>query len=58
MGNLEYEIKREGKGVGVGDLEGEDDLKYEDELESNLKHEIKTFAAREQHVDRLAVRAR
>ncbi len=32
MGNLEFEIKREGKGVGVGDLEGEDDLKYDDEV--------------------------
>ncbi len=57
MGNLEYEIKREGRGVGVGDLEGEDNLKYEDEVEGDLKYEIKTFDARERRVDRLAARA-
>ena len=57
MGNLECEIKREGKGVGVGDLEGEDDLKYDDEVEGDLKHDIKTFDAREWRVDCLAARA-
>ncbi len=58
MGNLEYEIEHEGKGVGKGDLKGEDDLKYKDEVEGDLKLEIKTLVAREWHVDRLAARAR
>ncbi len=58
MDNLECEIECKGKSVGVGDLKGKDNLKYEEEVEVNLKHDIKTFAAREQCVDRLAARAR
>ncbi len=41
----------------MGKLEGEDDIKYKDEVEGDLNHEIKTFAARERCVDRLTARA-
>ncbi len=35
----------------MGNLKGENNLKYKDKVKANIKQEIKTFAARKRCVD-------